>query len=92
MVCIRLWCGVFCCGWGGGCFSQIGGGIVIGFDVTQCCKQSVRAVSLVVAIRRLAKPLGIDSEELSLMELQFRDAAAELQRVEKLMVEGATFS
>lgn len=58
------------------------------FDVETLRISAVKAVSLVVAIRRLAKPIGLDTDELGSLEREFRFAAGELQRVEKLMREG----
>ena len=60
---------------------------MIDFDVQKVRGQMVKAVSLVVAIRRLAKPMGLDTDELHNMEREFREAAAELQAWEKLTVE-----
>lgn len=61
---------------------------MIDFDVTALRITAVKALGLVVAIRRLGKPIGLDSDELLIMEREFRFAAAEMQRVEKLMLEG----
>lgn len=65
---------------------------MINLDIVLVRAQAVRGVSLVVAIRRLAKPMGLDTDELDSMERQFREAAGELQRVEALMAEGAVLS
>lgn len=65
---------------------------MINFDVTQCRIEAVKAVELVVAVRRLARTAGLDTEELAKLERSFRVAAAELQRVEILMLEGASLS
>ena len=68
---------------GGGSFSERKGGVMIEFDVEMVRISAVRALSLAVAIRRLAKPLGLDGPDLEAMEREFRAAAAEVQRVEK---------
>ena len=60
---------------------------MINWDVESVRICAVRAVSLVVAIRRLAKPVGLDTADLERMEGEFRSAAGELQRVEKVMKE-----
>lgn len=64
-----------------------GGGDVIKFDIVMCRVEAVRAVSLLVAVRRLARPLGLDTQDLQDMERELRNAAAELQRVEKRWIE-----
>jgi len=58
---------------------------MIKFDVTSTRVVAVRAVNLVVAVRRYVKPMGLDTQELRDMERDFRAAAGELQRVEKAM-------
>ncbi len=65
-----------------------GGDVVIKFDIVMCGVEAVRAVSLLVAIRRLARPFGLDTQDLQDMEREFRVAAAELQRVEGLLSAG----
>jgi hypothetical protein len=60
-----------------------GGGSMIDFDVKSVRIAMVRAVNLVVAVRRLAKPIGLDTEELYKLESEFRSSAGELMRVEK---------
>ena len=60
---------------------------MIEIDIVPVRIAAVMAVNLVVSIRRLCKPLGLDGPEMEGLERQFRDAAGELQRVEKLMRE-----
>ncbi len=61
---------------------------MIEFDVEMVRISAVRALTVMMAIRRVAKPLGLDCPEMETMERNFREAAAELQRIEKLMVKG----
>lgn len=61
---------------------------MINFHVAQCRVGAVRAVSLVVVIRRMVKRMGLDTPELEEMEREFRDVAAELQRFEGLLATG----
>ena len=56
---------------------------MIDFDIQMVRTQMVKAVQVITHFRRLAKEIGYDREELGEMERQFREAAGELQRVEK---------
>ena len=60
---------------------------MIEIDIARVRVAAVKAVRLVVACRTLAKPVGLDTPDLKALETEFRDAAGELQRVEKLMKE-----
>lgn len=59
---------------------------MIEMDIGMVRVQMVRAVQCMVHVRRLAKQAKLDCTELKDLERGFREAAGELQRVEKLMV------
>lgn len=68
----------------GGSFSGKVGGAVDDLDLTKIRITLVKGVRMIVAIRRLAKDINLDNEQLGNLEREVREAAGEVQRVEKL--------
>lgn len=81
MVCLRLGCGVFCCGSGGGSSLERGVGMMYELDLVKVNRSMVKSVRLIVAVGRMVPK----DDELRVMikdlEREMREAAAECQRV-----------
>lgn len=52
-------------------------------NVTELKRVLVKGVRMIVAVRRLARDVELDCPELAELEREVRDAAGEVQKVEK---------
>lgn len=53
-------------------------------DFVKVNKTLVKGLRMIGAVRRLAKDVGLDVPELALLEREVREAAADVQRAEKV--------
>lgn len=64
------------------------GGFVYELDLTSLRRTLVKGVRMVVAIRRLAKDVGLDRLELATLEREVREGAGALQEAESCLEKG----
>lgn len=83
MLGLVFWCGVFCCVSGGGCFSQIGGGVVNKGEAKMLNATMHKALRIAVYVRRMFIEAGFEDHDMGSLAMEFREGCQITQRLVK---------